>query len=349
MTMKRLLVIRWGALGDLIHLSPSIQAAKNADPTLEIHCLTSPLHLPLVQNLKGVDQVWAWEKRQGWKRLFQLAAQLRDTKIDTVINLHPSFKSWLLTCLIQPERQATYHKEKLQTKGRAQRSLARRHAVADFYEPFRRLLGLTPLTFAKVPPQLLLKQCKETKPNNERQIAIIPWVGGKRANRAWGSAAYLELIEKLLAHKNFRVLLVGGPSEKALAESMMHQIAQHCERLENHCGSHTILETAQLLSGCDLVIGGDTGPLHLATSVGTPVLGLYGPTSLDRTGPVGNQATARLTPPDDLACWPCELPRCPYSGDEHLACMKQISVGQVLQEAMMMLAPVDNYVDNHTE
>jgi ADP-heptose:LPS heptosyltransferase len=337
--VKKLLVIRFGALGDLIHVSPSFQAVKAANPNVEIHLLTSPGLRKLVELLPGVDCIWTWEKKQGWANLFKLAVELRQAGIDGVVNLHPSFKSLLITGLLMPVRTAVYHKEKLKIKGQAQRGLARRHAVADFYQPFQRLCNLPDSLQAKPTLNLPVSdRQKLIKPSHERWIGIIPGVGNKRSNRAWEPDAYVRLIRELLKEQSDgRVLLIGGPDEQPLAKRLLCQLEDVAGQVANHCGQHDISGTAGLLAQCDLVIGGDTGPMHLAAATGVPLLGIYGPTALARTGPIALGQSAMLTPPSELACWPCELAECPYEGAAHLACMKQISVTEVAQAALGLL------------
>jgi ADP-heptose:LPS heptosyltransferase len=330
--MQRLLVIRFGALGDLLHLSPSLEAVKASHPQIKIHLLTSPMYQHLAALLPGVDHVWTWDKKTGWAGWFQMAAALRQANIQGVVNLHPSFKSWLLSQCLQPVRQAVYHKQKLRAKGQAQRGIPRRHAVTDFYQPFRQLLGL-PEANALVPRLALPPSAAvgiSAKPLGERWVGLIPGVGAKRSNRAWEPESYAALIADLLQTTGLRVLLIGGPDEKPLAEKLVAANPGHGDALQNHCGIHDIPGTAALLAQCDWVIGGDTGPLHLAAAVGSPLLAIYGPTALGRTGPVGNQRIQPLTPPEQLACWPCERSQCPYTGPEYLACMRQISVASVL-------------------
>ncbi|HEY9686330.1 MAG TPA: glycosyltransferase family 9 protein [Coleofasciculaceae cyanobacterium] len=343
--MKRLLVIRQGALGDLIHVSPSLTAIQVARPEVEIHFLSSPAYASLLELFPAIDRVWAWDKRLGWPGLFRLASELRQAGIDGVVNLHPSFKTWVLTQLIQPAGQALYHKEKLRVKGQAQRAIPRRHAVADFYEPFRRLLSLPSL--ADPVPRLALPEAASgenssekpvQKSVTERWVGVIPGVGGKRGNRAWLPESYQQLIQALLTDKQVKILLIGGPDERALAEQLCQAVPDIDRRLVNHCGRHDLTGTMHLLAACDLVIGGDTGPMHLAAALGRPLIGLYGPTSAARTGPLGASPSNLLTPPESLACWPCEQPTCPLTGDDHLRCMRDIPVADVLTTCRALLA-----------
>jgi lipopolysaccharide heptosyltransferase II len=344
--MKRLLVIRQGALGDLIHVSPSLTAIKAARPEVEIHFLSSPAYAPLLALFPAIHRVWAWDKRQGWPGLFRLASELRQAGIDGVVNLHPSFKTWVLTQLIQPAGQALYHKEKLRVKGQAQRAMPRRHAVADFYEPFCRLFAL-PLLADTLPrlalPEITVDGCSSgeqtPKSANERWVGIIPGVGGKRGNRAWPPESYQQLIGRLLADSRIKILLIGGPDEQTLAEQLCQAVPESGVRLENHCGRHDLTGTMRLLTACDVVIGGDTGPMHLAAALGRPVIGIFGPTATARTGPLGTGPSQMLTPQESLACWPCEQPTCPLAGDDHLRCMKDITVTDVLSTCQTLLTP----------
>jgi len=304
----KILVIRFGAMGDLIHVSPSLLALPNA----ELHVLTSPAYADLIRALAPVQKVWTWEKSQGLSALFAMAFEMRGERFDWVINLHPSLKTNVL-CRVLTTQTATYRKEKPTEFGVRQRSLKRLHAVEDFYRVFQLALGLPAKDKATLIPQL------KTNRKTSGTIGIIPGVGAHRPNRAWPLTSWRLLIQSLLAEDSTRrIVLIGGQDDHALAEQLVQ------DRVENHCGQHAILETAELLGSCDWVIGGDTGPLHLAVATGVPVLGLYAPTSVNRTGPLGNTRT--VCPPEILGCWPCEKPTC-----ENKNCMADILVETVLE------------------
>lgn len=317
----KILVIRLGAMGDLLHVSPSLAVVKKMLPETEIDFLTTPLYADLIRRFTGVNRVFSWNK--SWGSLFSLGKELSARHYDATINLHPSLKTMALTQLAGAKKQTVYQKEKLTLRGQDQRPLARRHAVRDFYEPFRTLLAL-PDDPPPLLPTLHLNPSPQKSPTP--LVGLIPGVGGKRGNRAWFPEQYTALIKKTLGETPARFVLIGGPDEALLA----HELAKiDPARIENTCGQGDILQTAHRLAQCHVVVGGDTGPLHLATAVGTPVIGLFGPTSLKRTGPVGPMRGETLLPQDDLPCWPCELPTCPLTGNDHLICMKQITPDSV--------------------
>ncbi len=328
--MKKLLVIRLGAMGDLLHMSASLSVLSQQRPEVEIHVLTAPMYRELVASFPGVHTVWTYDKRKPWQELRRLVGELRQNGVDQVINLHPSLKIGLLVLGMRPARQQVYRKEKLSVRGSAQRGVDRRHAVMDFFQPFQAMFQLEALP--------MLRPVLPVQADRQDWVGFIPGVGAKRGNRAWGLSQYQQLIAQLLVCTSSRIVLIGGPDEAQWAEQLVQD-----PRVENHCGRHTILETARLLATCRLVVGGDTGPLHLAAAVGVPMVSIYGPTSLDRTGPVGakpfeEQPMISLTPPEPLTCWPCERVTCPLTGDQYLACMNQITVDHVLAACAQVLA-----------
>ena len=136
----KVLVIRFGAMGDLVHLSPSFRALNNQHPGVTIDLLTSAIYQPIVNNFDALNQSLFWDKKDGLPALFQLAVQLAGERYDAVINLHPSLKTGLFCLLLRASKTAVYRKERLRVTGSQQRTMTRRHAVEDFYSVFQRAL-----------------------------------------------------------------------------------------------------------------------------------------------------------------------------------------------------------------
>ncbi|MBK8190264.1 MAG: glycosyltransferase family 9 protein [Vampirovibrionales bacterium] len=319
--IRKLLVIRLGAMGDVLHASASARALKARFPQVEIHWLTWPVYEALAARLDGVNRVWRFER--GPLAMARLIRAFRACGIDAVVNLQPSARMRLLAAAVLAPRWdethlATYRKQRLSVTGLHERSARRRHATEDFFQPFCRLFNMSdwPSSFeaGALLPRLRLPVESPLTALAGRRIALIPGVGAKRANRAWPTTYAAQLSHRLLSSPDLldaRLFLVGGRDDRAASQAICEALAPTLRaRVENRCGQDDLMQTAFLLAGCHLVIGADTGPTHLAAAVGAPLVALFGPTSAQRTGPRGEGPIITLTPPSDLACWPCERPVC---------------------------------------
>lgn len=338
---KKLLVIRHGALGDCIHVLPSLAALRDHAQDVELHWLTAPVLHPLLAS--HVDVCWDFTKPSGvlnqlpW--LLGMATQFKDAGIDGVVNLHPSLKTHIL-CQLLGVPTATYRKEKLPTTGEVSRSLTRLHATENFYQPFRQLWPALPKRLPH-PPVLNLPS-RQHHLGEGCHIAVILGVGNKRPNRGWPLQHWQEWCGLLpvygdAADQVYHLHLIGGPDEVQLAESFLNLPLPDYLVCHNHVGQTSLVGMAQLLRQCQLTIGGDTGPLHVAGAAGCPnVLGLFAPTAVDRTGPKGSGTMKTLTPSAAHTCWPCEQPTCQHASHPS-GCMAEISPQVVAQACGQIL------------
>lgn len=205
---------------------------------------------------------------------------IRSQGADLIVDLAGSLKSRLLTAG-HGARLLRYAKD---------RPGLPRHAVTNF------LATLAPLALAPVDrpfPSVTPDNdaCDSVRQRLERKglaavrmVALVPGVGRLRPHRAWGADSWMRLCGHLSA-LGFHPLLVGGEEDRQL-----------CSRIESaasattFAGDLSLTETAALLKMCRLAVSGDTGPAHIAVAVGTPVIGLYGPTYPARSGPFGCEA-----------------------------------------------------------
>jgi ADP-heptose:LPS heptosyltransferase len=163
-------------------------------------------------------------------------------------------------------------------------------------------------------------------------VAIHPGTGAPVKN--WLAGRWAEVARELQRRHGARVVLTGGAGERALVE----QIAARVEpRPATLVGETTLGQLAALFSRCGLVVGGDSGPLHLAAAVGTPTVRLYGPTDVREFGPwpPGSEQIALVA---GLPCQPCRnLVAPPCGATETPACMQALTPGTVLAAAESLL------------
>jgi heptosyltransferase I len=154
--------------------------------------------------------------------------------------------------------------------------------------------------------------------------AIIP--GTTWVTKIWPEEKWLELSRRLARDFNYRLVLVGAGAERdvntRLAEQLQSELAPGL--VTDLTGQTSLLELVALFQKCDLVIGGDTGPLHLAAAVGKPkVLGIYGSTPWRRLGPYGPQCRSVAS---GIWCQPCYSKTCAIGT---VACLTDLSVDEV--------------------
>lgn len=167
-------------------------------------------------------------------------------------------------------------------------------------------------------------------------VALIPsttW-----ATKIWPGASWIELGAKLAKHFGVRLVLLGGPADRPLNQSIYKGIVESESGAEiiDLTGETGLMDLVAVFERCDLVLGADTGPLHLAAAVaqnnGSPrVVAVHGSTPWLRNGPYGYMgSTIHL----QLACQPCFEKKCPLGT---LACLKDLPVGEVFQELSKLL------------
>jgi len=136
-----------------------------------------------------------------------------------------------------------------------------------------------------------------------------------------------------LAERGRQVLLIGGPADRDLARSV-RMAAPRPERLKNLAGETSLAELVSLLAAVDVLVANDSGPMHAAAAVGTPVVAIFGPTNERETYPLAEPGKLRLLKAPAVACSPCKLRECPI---DH-RCMTRIEVAEVLDAVEEMLS-----------
>lgn len=183
-------------------------------------------------------------------------------------------------------------------------------------------------TFTQIPDFFSMKAPVHYK-NFIKKVALFP--GSVWETKKWPVNYYSELCEKLIA-EGFLVFLMGGPEEASLCE----EIKFKNPKAEVLAGQMKLVDSIDFLKSCDLVIGNDSSPSHLGASVGTPVMAIFGPTTLDLGfRPWNNESI--VVENRNLPCRPCGLHghhKCPLG---HHKCMKEILPENVFHSAKRLL------------
>jgi heptosyltransferase-2 len=149
--------------------------------------------------------------------------------------------------------------------------------------------------------------------------------------RCWPMDRFARLGDILMGDYSAKLLIVGGPAEISVASGIVSTMEDKPVIL---AGKTTLRQTAAVIEKCHLFISNDGGPMHIAAAVGTPVIGIFGPTNSVRYGPYGENC---FVVKSDLPCSPCHEPHSPEIECQSLDCLKAISVDMVMEAASPLL------------
>lgn len=273
-----ILAVRFSSIGDVLLTTPLLRAVRQRHPGARLTVLTKEPYLPLLSHNPHVTRVIGLS---GDRRLTDLAAELRSHRYTHLLDLHDSLRSRLLRLLV-PGNWTTYRKHRLartiliRTKHNVYRD---RRQVAERYFTAARALDLTP---DGAPPELFWPPdidrsvaewlSRQGVPERARIIALAP--GAAHATKRWPLQHWRALIGQLGGPAG-PLILVGGPEDATLASELA---AAAPGQVLAAAGRFGLLQTAALLRRASVLVSGDTGVMHMATAVGTPVVALFGPT-----------------------------------------------------------------------
>ncbi len=328
---SNILLIKPGAVGDLLQLTPAIRALARRYPETKISLLvgsaaaaTMFLHNSHIHETIVFDRKGAHRSPAGFFRLWK---RLRAARYDLVVNFQRSnVKAWLLASAAFPCKLLVYRKARGRTV----------HAVVNHLETLAPL-GIIP---EECDLDLALSCGPEEKAYAEALFRDEGFSGGRiivalnpgASNRikCWSPERFAILADSLIVELGAGIVLVGGGNERDLAERILAGMSHAPLDL---IGKTTLLQLGAVLDRCDVLVSGDTGPLHMATAVKTPVVALFGAIDPDRTGPVGEGH--RIIRHDELPCVPCVARSCRNRID--LECMDRITPTEVFDTIVDML------------
>lgn len=325
---RNILVIKPGAVGDLLQMTPVIRALRRYSPEARITMLVgSALTASLFANDPRVAETIIFDRHgmhHSATALIGLWRMLHSRRFDLVLNFQRSnLRTWFLASAALPCRILVYHKARNRPV----------HAVVNYLETLMPL-GIAP---SDTVLELFLDEGSRAFARDlfaDRGLDTAPVValnpGATHAVNRWPAKRFAELADLITAASEVRVIIVGGPDDIALADEIVKVSGSKPLSL---AGKTSLLQLGAVLEKCRMVVSGDTGPLHLATAVGTKVVALFGAADPDRTGPVGSGH--QVIRARGVACMPCRSRSC--SSRSYLECMEMISAQEVADAVAGML------------
>ncbi|QFI53282.1 glycosyltransferase family 9 protein [Aeromonas simiae] len=282
---RSLCILRLSAIGDCCHALALINAIRREWPDTRITWIVGKLEATLFAGLPGVEII-PFDKGQGWRGYRQLWQQLAGRRFDALLHLQAALRASIATLGIRADVKLGFDRERandgqwLFTNHQVP-SPASPH-VLDGFLAFAGELGvrdLTPDWHLPIDPQdrAWARETLQGRPT------LLICAAASKAFKNWTAEGYAAVADHA-AKRGFQVFLCGGPAQ--LERDLARDIQAHCHTQPgNLVGQTRLPQLLALIGEASLVLAPDTGPAHMATITGTPVLGLYAHHNPARTGP----------------------------------------------------------------
>jgi lipopolysaccharide heptosyltransferase II len=333
----KILLIRLRLIGDVVFTTPLLRALKRSMPDAHLTYVVEPDAAPVIAGNPHLDEVIVARPSCGWQRVrddFALARRLRSAHYDVVFDLHGGPRSsWLTWATGAPQRIGydiagrSWHYTR---RVHRPRGLRPRHSVVNQWELLTAMepwpgaapeptpdprrdaveMPIDPITDQQIVERL------HAADTNAQHVIVVLHVSAGNPFRRWPEPAFVRLVTTLAeADDRRRIILSSGPSDRSAAERIADAARAALGSTKAHrvlrFGDVNLSELRALVARSHLFVGGDTGPLHIAATTATPIVGIYGPTLSARSAPWRDPSLATESLEiDGLSCRPCEQRVC---------------------------------------
>jgi heptosyltransferase I len=289
-------ILRLSALGDVTHVVPLVRNLQDALPGCRITWIVGRLEARLVGDVPGVDFV-AVDKNRGIRAWLDLERALAGRRFEALLHCQVAFRANLLATAVRADRRIGYDADRAKdlhglvireriAPGRGQHVL---EAIGSFAQP----LGVAPR-----PPRWDIPVPDEARafaehvlPGEQSTLIVAPC--SSHALRNWLPERYAAIADHAIARHGLRVALCGGPGveERRMGDAILSHMRAR-EQVTDLIGKDTLKRYLALAQRAALVLSPDSGPMHMANAVGTPVLGLHAASNPARSGAYSSRAWA---------------------------------------------------------
>lgn len=346
---RRILVIRLDLIGDLVLSMTVVRALKRTYPGAEIDLLALPSSAPIVSDDPDLahiipydPNVWRRPKAlfqwSNWRNTFRVMRRLRSRRYDRAVSV---FGNWaaMLAVASGAKRRVGFGRESYpgfmtdSVAGRHWQPGERLHEV-DYCLKLARAAGAATSDEDRV-PRLCVSQKAQSGLDalldglgirRDRPLIACHVASNNGQSKRWPLLYWARLLDRLIDERGAQVVLTGAPGDLPLIERVIERMEQTAYNL---AGKTSLPQLAALLQQADVVISGDSGPMHIADALGTPLIAIHGPTDPAQFGPLSPVATVLKS---GIWCSPCynmkDPADCPFYTTQ---CMKNITPATVFE------------------
>ncbi|MGR6980658.1 glycosyltransferase family 9 protein [Testudinibacter sp. P27/CKL/0425] len=337
---KKLCVLRLSAIGDVCNAIAMVQQIQRHYPDCESTWIVGKTEAQIVSVLPNIKTI-VFDKKQGWHGVLAIWKKLRNERFDALLNMQTALRASLLSLGIKAKYKIGFGKK----RAREGQWLFTNHKISEPSKPhvldgflaFAAEIGVPPSAPSwDIPLSDSDRQFAAGLLDPQRQNLLICPCSSK-AEKDWTVEGYAAVV-RYAAQRNINVILAGSPAAREVAVAA--EIEQKCGvAVQNVVGKTSLLQLIALIGKVDLLISPDSGPAHMATTQGTPVIGLYAIHNPLRTAPYNNLANVVSVYEQNIQAQygkpSSELPWATRAKGKDL--MQQIQVEDVIRQIELLL------------
>jgi heptosyltransferase-2 len=351
---EKILIIRLSAIGDILLATPLLRALRQKHPQAKLDFVVKANFAGVLRHHPEIDHLYELAPAGGWAELRSLGKRLQHEHYDVVLDIHKNFRSRYLAHAAKPRQVLRHHKHVWRRWLLVKTKINFMHEIPPIYR--RYLAAAAPLGIVATPapgPERWLELFWRDHEEQEAERALaennwqprLPAVGlapgAGYFTKRWPPEYFGELAAQFL-HLGKQVVVLGGRQDIGLAQIVAKRIesapylsAEMRARFMNLAGALSLLASAAVIKRCQLLVANDSGLMHVAEAVGTPLIAIFGSTTRE-LGFFPQLAVSRVIENRNLACRPCShlgYRQCPRG---HFRCMREIPPAEVLARANKM-------------
>lgn len=335
----KVLILKPSSLGDVVHALPVARALRRHRPDTRIHWFLNRELAPLLEGDPDIERLIpfdrrGWSRPLGWPDAWSTLRRIRQARYDVILDLQSLARTALIGWIARGGLVIGLDDPREGAPAWHDISIPRpswdTHAV-DWYLAALKPLGIPAGPIVDwLPTRQSVAAPLRARWSSRGEIWVSLQPGARWMTKRWPVERFAAVARGLTAlDERLHVAVLGGRDDAALGAAIAGQAGP---RVQDFTGRLTLPELIEWLRLTACLVTNDTGPMHLAVAVGTPVVALFGPTAPERTGPYGRLSDVlRGTAP----CAPCLKDSCRHV--EPLACLNSLTPGRVLVEVQRHL------------
>ena len=330
---RKILIVLHGSIGDVTRALPLAKLLRRGFPEAHLAWSVEPAAYPLLEDNPSIDEIIVFDRRRWWKSFWPFLAKIRAAKFDLVLDLQRHLKSGIVSRVTGAPHRLGFHPADSK-EGNGYFNNLHIGQFGDAISKTEHYLKFA--DYLKIPSSPI-EWSFELSPHErvaiDKHLAQVMgayatlFVGARWQSKQWFPRQIVECAKLLQSVHKLEVVLLGGLEDRALAEETL---AGGSEKVVNLVGLTSLREAIGIIQKAKIAVGPDTGLMHIAAAVGTPVISLWGATDPRRTGPYGfGEFVIRGQAP----CAPCYKKDCSIGR----ICMQSITNAEIAAKIAVAL------------